>query len=156
MIERSGKIIDIHDPTCQACHHQPTEALNKTVIYSSLDGEKIFRNVNPIYNRKECFSCHPPGEKITGSPRHRFHPEEYRKTAPAELKENIFLLFFAIGISTLVIGIALNQLVIKKIHSFVEAASSFGRGDFKRTIQIKSDDEIKTVGRLLQPDGQNA
>jgi hypothetical protein len=27
-----GKIIDINDFTCQACHRQTTEALNKTVI----------------------------------------------------------------------------------------------------------------------------
>ncbi|MDP2907679.1 MAG: hypothetical protein Q8O03_07095, partial [Nanoarchaeota archaeon] len=55
-----GKIIDIHDPTCQVCHRRMTEALNKTVIYSSPGGEKIFRNVNAIYNRRECFSCHDP------------------------------------------------------------------------------------------------
>src|SRR4030067_1883762 len=59
-----GKIIDIRDPTCQVCHHGAAKALNKTVIYSSLQGEKIFRNVNPIYNRRECFSCHTPEETI--------------------------------------------------------------------------------------------
>jgi hypothetical protein len=63
-----GKTIDIRDPTCQICHHRTTEALNKKVIYSSFRGEKIFRNVNPIYNRKECFSCHNPEQKITGVP----------------------------------------------------------------------------------------
>jgi hypothetical protein len=46
-----GKNIDIRDPTCQACHSKTTEARNKTVIYSSPNGETIFRNVNPIYNR---------------------------------------------------------------------------------------------------------
>jgi hypothetical protein len=53
-----GRIIELRDPTCQVCHYGTTKALNKTVICSSLQGEKIFRNVNPIYNRKECFSCH--------------------------------------------------------------------------------------------------
>jgi two-component system sensor histidine kinase UhpB len=140
-----GKIIDIHDPTCQACHRLPVENLKKTVIYSSLDGEKVVRTVNPIYNRKECFSCHPPGEKITGVLVTDFSLKNIEKQLRSELKENLFLLFFAIGISTLVIGIALNQLVIKKIHSFVEATSSFGRGDFKKAIQIRGDDEIKRL-----------
>ena len=140
-----GKIIDIHDPTCQACHHRTTEALNKTVIYSSADGEKIFRNVNPIYNRKECFSCHPPGEKITGVLVTDFTLKNIETQLQTELKENILLLFFIIGLSTLAIGIALDQWVIKKIQYFVEAASSFGQGDFKRTIRIKSDDEIKRL-----------
>jgi len=35
--------------------------------------------------------------------------------------------------------------VIKKIQYFVEAASSFGRGDFDKTIDIQSDDEIKRL-----------
>jgi signal transduction histidine kinase len=140
-----GRIINIGDPTCQVCHHGTTKALNKTVIYSSLQGEKIFRNVNPIYNRKECFSCHKPEEKITGVLVTDFTLNHIEKQLQAELKENILLLFFAIGISTLVIGIALNQLVIKKLQHFVEAASLFGRGDFKGTISFKSDDEIKRL-----------
>jgi signal transduction histidine kinase len=140
-----GKTIDIRDPTCQVCHHGTAKALNKTVIYSSLHGEKIFRNVSPIYNRKECFSCHHPEEKITGVLVTDFTLNHIEKQLQAEFKENILLLFFAIGISTLVIGIALNQLVIKKLQHFMEAATLFGRGDFKRTIRFKSDDEIKRL-----------
>ncbi len=140
-----GDVIDIRDPTCQACHHRTTEALNKTVIYSSATGEKIFRNVNPIYNREECFSCHPPGEKITGVLVTDFTLQNVETQLQTELKENVLLLFFIIGLSTLAIGIALDQWVIKKIQYFVEAASSFGQGDFERTIRIKSDDEIKRL-----------
>ncbi len=140
-----GKTIDMRDSTCQVCHRGATRALNKTVIYSSAQGEKIFRNVNPIYNRTECFSCHRPEEKITGVLVTDFTLNNIEKQLKAEFKENIFLLFFAIGISTLVIGIALNQLVIKKLQHFVEAASFFGRGDFKRTISFRSDDEIKKL-----------
>jgi two-component system, NarL family, sensor histidine kinase UhpB len=140
-----GRIIDIRDPTCQVCHDGTTKALNKTVIYSSLQGERIFRNVNPIYNRKECFSCHKPEEKIAGVLVTDFTLSHIERQLQAEFKENILLLFFAIGISTLVIAIALNQLVIKKLQHFVEAASLFGRGEFKRTISFKSDDEIKKL-----------
>jgi two-component system sensor histidine kinase UhpB len=140
-----GRIIDIRDPTCQVCHHGTIKALNKTVIYSSLEGEKIFRNVNPIYNRTECFSCHKSEEKIAGVLVTDFTLSHIEGQLRAEFKENILLLFFAIGISTLVIGIALNQLVIKKLQRFVEAASLFGRGEFKKTISFKSDDEIKKL-----------
>jgi len=141
----AGRIIDIQDPTCQVCHHGATKALNKTVIYSSLGGEKIFRNVNPIYNRKECFSCHNPGQKITGVLVTDFTLNNIESQLRAELKENIFLLLFAVGVSTLVIGIALNQLVIKKLQHFVETVSLIGQGDFGRTVIFKSDDEIKRL-----------
>lgn len=141
----TGKIIDIRDPTCQICHRGTTKTLNKTVIYSSFQGEKILRNVNPIYNQEACFSCHKPEEKIAGVLVTDFTLNHIERQLQAELKENILLLFFAIGISTLVIGITLNQLVIKKLRHFVEAASLFGRGDFKKTISFKSDDEIKRL-----------
>ena len=140
-----GKIIDIDDPTCQVCHHGTTKALNKTVIYSSIEGEKIFRNVNPIPIRKECLSCHKSEEKIAGVLVTDFTLSPIERQLRAEFKENILLLFFAIGISTLVIGIALNQLVIKKLRHLVEAASRFGRGEFKERIRFKGDDEINKL-----------
>ncbi|MDP2971591.1 MAG: sensor histidine kinase, partial [Deltaproteobacteria bacterium] len=107
--------------------------------------EKIFRNVNPIYNREECFTCHNSNEKITGVLVTDFTLNNIERQLRAEVNENLLLLLFAIGISTLAIGITLNQLVVKKIQHFVEVASLFGRGDFKRTISFKSDDEIKTL-----------
>ena len=140
-----GKIMDLHDPTCQVCHHRTTEALNKTVIYSTSGGETIFRNVNPIYNHKECFPCHNPAEKITGVLVTDFTLKNIESQLQAELGENILLLFLSIGVSTLAIGIALNQMVVKKLQRFVELASFFGRGDFRRTITFKSDDEIKRL-----------
>ncbi len=140
-----GKVMDLHDPTCQVCHHQAAEALNKTVIYSFPGGEHIFRNVNPIYNRKECFPCHNPADKINGVLVTDFTLKNIERQLRAEFKENIFLLLLSIGISTIAIGIALNQLVVKKLQRFVEAASFFGKGDFRRTISFKSDDEIKKL-----------
>ncbi|MDO9124551.1 MAG: histidine kinase, partial [Deltaproteobacteria bacterium] len=140
-----GRIIDIHDPTCQVCHGRTTEALNKTVIYSSFGGEKIFRNVNPIYNREECFTCHNSNEKITGVLVTDFTLNNIERQLRAEVKGNLLFLLFTILVSTLVIGITLNQLVIKKLKHFSEAASLFGRGEFKKSISFKSDDEIKRL-----------
>jgi two-component system, NarL family, sensor histidine kinase UhpB len=141
-----GKVIDIQDPTCQVCHSQTVEARNKTVIYSSRGGEKIFRNVTPIHNRQECFSCHPPGDKIAGVLVTDFTLKNIETLLKAELKENLFFLFLTILVSTIAIGVALNQLVIKRIEYLVEAASFFGRGDFGRTIRFKGDDEITRLG----------
>ncbi len=140
-----GKTIDINEQTCQICHLRTTEALNKTVIYSSFGGEKVFRNVNPIYNRQECFSCHNPEHKITGVLVTDFTLSNIEKQLRAELGENLFFLLFAIGMTTLVIGIALNQMVIKKIQHFVEAVSLFGQGHFEKRIIFKGDDEIKRL-----------
>jgi signal transduction histidine kinase len=140
-----GKRIDLRDPTCQVCHRHFTEALNKTVIYSAPGGEKIFRNVNPIYNRAECFVCHSPQQKITGVLVTDFTLNNVEKQLRAELGSNLLFLLLAVGASTLVIGITLNQMVIKKLERFVEAASLLGSGNFKGIIHFESDDEIKRL-----------
>ncbi len=143
--EEIGKTIPMDDPTCKICHHQTTEALNKTVIYSSPKGEKVFRNVNPIYNQRECFPCHKPEDKITGVLVTDFTLSHIDRQLRSELGENIFLLFFAVGISSLALSIAMNHLVIKRLRSFVEAVSLFGQGHFNRKITFKGDDEIKRL-----------
>lgn len=140
-----GRKIDLQDATCQICHYQKTMALNKTVIYTSPDGEKLFRNVNPIYNRKECFPCHHPSEKITGVLVTDFTLKNIEKQLQAEVKENLLFLLLTLVTSALVIGITLNRLVINKLHHFVEATSFYGRGDFERSIDFKGDDEIKRL-----------
>jgi len=104
--------------------------------------------VNPLFplsNRKECFSCHKPEENITGVLVTDFTLNNIEKQLRAEWKENILLLFFTIGTTTFVIGIALNQLVIKKLQHFVETVSLISHGDFRRTVTFKSDDEIKRL-----------
>ncbi len=140
-----GKTITMDDPTCKICHHHTTEALNKTVIYTSPEGEKVFRNVNPIYNQEVCFPCHKPEDKITGVLVTDFTLSHIDRQLRAELGENIFLLFFAVGISSLALSIAMNHLVIRKLRHFVEVVTLFGQGHFNRRITFKGDDEIKRL-----------
>jgi len=139
-----GRIIDIHDPNLPVLatvKHEGTSIRHDLFLS---EGEKIFRNVNPIYNQKECFSCHKPEEKITGVLVTDFTLNNVEKQLQAELRETSFSCSLP-SVSRPWPSHRLNQLVIKKLQHFVEAASLFTRGDFKRTISFKSDDEIKRL-----------
>jgi len=143
--EDIGSRLDIRHPTCQICHREKTEILNKTVIFTSDKGERIFRNVNPILNRKECHGCHDPHEKKNGVLVTDFSLAPIEDHLGREFKENIFFLVLFILISIVVFSFTMNRLVVSKVEQFVEAAKRFGQGDLTQRIIFKADDELKRL-----------
>ncbi|MFQ6077625.1 MAG: ATP-binding protein [Thermodesulfobacteriota bacterium] len=145
---RSGDIgvkLDVEHPTCQVCHRRKTEILNKTVIFTSDEGGRIFRNVNPILNRKACHGCHDPNEKIIGVLVTDFSLTPIEDQLAREFKGNIFFLVLFILIAIFVVSFTMNRLVISKVEKFVEAAKRFGQGDLTQRIVFKADDELKRL-----------
>jgi len=133
-----GKIINIHDPRVRSVIIEP---LRLWIRQSSIPlwRGKGFQKREPHLQSKRMF--------LLPQRRKRRSPESLSPTLAsnnierqlrAELKENIFLLLFAVGVSTLVIGITLNQLVLKKLEHFVETVSLIGRGDFGRSVSSRA------------------
>jgi signal transduction histidine kinase len=140
-----GSKLDMGHPTCQICHRGKTEILNKTVTFISNEGERIFRNVNPVLNRRECHGCHDPNETIIGVLVTDFSLAPIEDQLEGEFKQNIFLLVLFILISILVVSFTMNRLVVSRVEQFVEAAKRFGQGDLTRKIIFKGDDELKRL-----------
>ncbi len=145
MGEDIGSKLDIGHPTCQICHWQKTQILNKTVIFTSDEGEKIFRNVNPILNREECHGCHNPKEKKNGVLVTDFSLAPMEEQLAREFRENIYFLVLFILISILVVSFTMSRLVVSKLEKFVEAARRLSQGDLKQRIIFKGDDELKRL-----------
>ncbi len=143
--ENIGMKPDIEHPTCQICHGGKTEILNKTVIFTSDEGERIFRNVNLILNKEECHACHNPNEKINGVLVTDFSLAPIGDQLGREFKENIFFLVLFILISILVVSFTMNRLVVSKVEKFVEAARRLSQGDLTQRIIFKADDELKRL-----------
>jgi signal transduction histidine kinase len=143
--EYVGSKLDIGHPTCQICHREKTEVLNKTITFTSDEGERIFRNVNPVLNGRECHGCHNPDEKINGVLVTDFSLVPIEDQLDKEFKENIFFLMLFILISILVVSLTMNRLVVSKVEKFVEAAGRMSQGDLTQRITFKADDELKRL-----------
>jgi signal transduction histidine kinase len=143
--ENIGMKLDMEHPTCQICHRGKTEILNKTVIFTSDEGERIFRNVNLILNKEECHACHNPNEKINGVLVTDFSLAPIEDQLGREFKENIFFLVLFTLISILVVSFTMNRLVVSKVEKFVEAARRLSQGDLTQRIIFKADDELKRL-----------
>jgi two-component system sensor histidine kinase UhpB len=143
--EDIGRKLDMGDPTCQICHRETTEILNKTIILASDEGGKIFRNVNPVLNREACHGCHNPSERVIGVLVTDFSLASIEDQLEGELRKNILFLGLFILISISVISFTVNHLVISKVEQFVEAARRFGQGDLTRKITFRADDELQRL-----------
>jgi signal transduction histidine kinase len=148
-----GSKLDMGHPTCQICHRGKTGILNKTVIFTSDEGERIFRNVNPVLNSEECHGCHSPNEEMIGVLVTDFSLAPIEEQLDKEFENNIIFLALFILISILVVSLTMNRLVTRKVGKFVEAARRFGQGDLAQRIIFKADDEFK---RLAQSFNQMA
>lgn len=62
-----GIHLDQTEKSCAICHGGTSiRQGNLTVMFSSEDGSRILRNVNPIHNEQRCHGCHAPEAKMLG------------------------------------------------------------------------------------------
>jgi signal transduction histidine kinase len=64
-----GTFVERNAEGCNSCHLENQELLiqdEPARIYNSKDNERLIGVMQPIYNEKQCFECHPQSEKILG------------------------------------------------------------------------------------------
>ncbi len=60
----NGRVFDRADQGCRSCHSAVGARPNSMFIEQS--GIQVLRNVVPVQNRKECFSCHSSSNRLNG------------------------------------------------------------------------------------------
>jgi len=61
-----GAVLDLDDVTCQSCRERRSVDRSLTCIFATDQGERVFRNLNPVDNRDECQGCHEASEETLG------------------------------------------------------------------------------------------
>lgn len=145
--ENVGAQLYNSDPTCQPCHRLTREERPSSIVVELPDGERIFRSMNPIENRPECYTCHDPSQRISGLLLIDFSIEPFAESIKLDLRENIYWGIVSIITILVVINLTLNRLVLQRLEDFTHAISNFGHGSFKFKFQNNEADEI---GQLTQ------
>ncbi|MBI3014417.1 MAG: PAS domain S-box protein [Candidatus Tectomicrobia bacterium] len=141
-MRRVGEILNLNDYTCQICHQFSPEVRNKTVIYKEENGQRIFRNVNPIFNEPECYGCHSPLTKVNGVLITDFSMADIEKQIATKFKEVLLSMGLMIITSVIVLSFLLNRLVINRLEKLVGLTKFFGKGDFDKKVTGEGEDEI--------------
>ena len=64
-----GTYVERNAEGCNSCHLENQELLiqgEPARIYKTENNERLIGVMQPFYNEKQCFECHPPSEKILG------------------------------------------------------------------------------------------
>ena len=140
--KRVGTILDLGDTTCQACHERKAVDRSLTCIFATGQGERIFRNLNPIDNREECQGCHEIGEKTLGVLITDFSMTTIDRHLATDRRNSLLWSIGTVAVVILVVGLAMDRLVVARLGRFQGAIKSLSKGDLDQRVAIKSNDEI--------------
>jgi len=148
--------VDMHAEACYVCHDQakPLESVpttNRTRIYNSLKGYRVFALIAPIRNESACSDAdchaHPADKTVLGVLDVRMSLEQFDKgIAQAQLR----MIVYAVGTIAVVALISLfflSTTVIKPVRTLMKGVKQISSGNLNHQILIRSKDEL---GKLAQ------
>ncbi len=137
-----GSRLDNHDPNCQPCHHLPANARPASVVITDSSGQRVFRSMQPIANGPECARCHGSDERLLGLLLTDISMAPVEASLSSNLTENLLWGLGTILITAVVVNIALNRFVLKRLERLAAAMTGFGVGSPPMSIPESQPDEI--------------
>jgi signal transduction histidine kinase len=146
---RVGTLLSLDDPTCQACHQHETINRNLSMVFTSMEGERVFRNLNPIDNRQDCQGCHDPQDKLSGVLITDFSMADIDRHLATDRRNSLLWSVGTIVVTILIFGLMINRLVITRLERFAEAIRSLGKGDLNHQVALEGNDEMDELANSL-------
>ncbi|MFH0813900.1 MAG: ATP-binding protein [Pseudomonadota bacterium] len=149
--KESGAVLSKQSHACKMCHmgNKPivnvsNKNLSKVVVPDH--GERFLTVVNPIYNRKACYTApchvHPKSVNILGVIKTDFSLKEVNQTILQRRLEIIVTVVVAIMVISIVIGLFIRSYVSRPIDTLIKGMTRAGGGDLEARIRIENQDEI--------------
>ena len=138
--------LEIHSPTCQACHRYPADQRGSSRVIETRGG-KVLRTVIPIRNRAECFGCHDPGHKINGILILDYRTDQLSEAMSRDLR---WLVAGTAGITLLLvgaIGLIIRVAVLRRLQRFETTARQIAGGDLAKRVPSGGSDTISWLAR---------
>ena len=137
-----GTRLGFGDPGCVACHRSGLGQHPNSVIFTTPQGERVFRNCNPIKNQPECQRCHGAQDQYNGVLITDLSMQPVDESLDADLHTNILWSGGTILATILVVNALMSRMVVTKLERLVEAIKQFARGDLSQRVRVQSNDEI--------------
>lgn len=147
--EQKGRVLSRSDPTCNICHMHGPSIRGRTVEFKTENGERVFRNVNPILNSESCYECHSPEDKMNGVLIVDYSMagiESSLKGSAGKMWLSAIILSFAI---TGTILFLMRRLVLLRLGRLVHVVDSYEAGRLDESVEIGGSDEISLLSRHL-------
>lgn len=136
----------LSSPTCQACHRNPPDRRESSVVIESRGGA-VLRTVLPIHNRQECHRCHEVAQRINGVLILDYDAGEVRAGMTRDLRWLVAgtgaLTFFIVGAIFIVIRVS----ILRRLQRLESTARLVSQGDLGRRAPVEGSDTLAWLGR---------
>jgi signal transduction histidine kinase len=141
-----GLMLDNREAECQDCHRLPANERPASVVATTSDGEPVFRSMRPIENSQACSRCHEPEQRILGLLLTDISIDPLQAPLSAHLRESIIWGIGGILVAIVVVNLALDRLVLRRLEGLTANIARFGQEQRLPPVIANEDDEI---GQLL-------
>jgi signal transduction histidine kinase len=141
-----GLQYNLNDEGCIECHSPQRSVHPYSEVFTNAQGERIFRNCNPIKNRPECQRCHDAGDPFNGVLITDLSMKPIDALLTQDLQTNILWSAGAMLATILALNTLMSRLVVTRVERLVEAIKHFARGDLAQRVLVKDNDEIGELG----------
>jgi nitrate/nitrite-specific signal transduction histidine kinase len=141
--------IDMSDVTCQACHQYSAASRNESVILVGSQGDRVFRNVNGIENRSECWACHDSDESLSGVLITDMSMEQIDRQLAALRNSSLIWASGSIILVMVAIDIMLGRMVIRRLTKFLHAITQISSGNLSERVSVGDSDELGQLASVF-------
>ena len=145
----NGTSLDNHDANCQPCHHLPPAQRPSSVVITLADGQRVFRSMNPIPNQLACHGCHDPATRLNGVLLTDISMAPLEGPLRREMRLDFLWWVAAIVVSIIMVNIALDRLVLRRVETLSSAIHKLGLGQPSSLITENQGDEIGQVSQAF-------
>ena len=107
-----GIRLDNSQDECLPCHILPPNDRPRSIVVKKSDGQEVFRSMQPIRNKPECFACHDQKEQYIGVLLTDISISPFNQALNIDLKRNLILWSLVIAFTVMVVYLSLNKFVL--------------------------------------------
>ena len=139
---RTGAVIPLTDPTCQACHREGPTKRNEGIVLDNQRGARVFRDVNLLEGWELCRDCGQWGDVTAAVLITDFSMATIDGQLASLARASLGWAASSIGIMLLIVYGVQRQMVIARLAQFLRAMRKVSAGDFEQRINVTQNDEI--------------
>ena len=150
-----GSILNNSQADCKPCHALPVDERPDSIVVTDVDGQRVFRSMQPIENDEACTECHDPDQRLIGLLLTDVPITSLETPLGAFLRENTLWWVGTILVTVLVVNLVLSRFLLNRLEKLAAAISGFSGGKYQPLNQESQSDEIGQLSKAFNTMAKN-
>ena len=137
-----GTKYTMSSPGCIECHAPNNTQHPSSIIYTTPQGERLFRNCTPIENKPVCHACHNGSQQYNGVLITDISMQSIDRSLADGLRTTLLWSGAVILATIIALNTLMSRLVITRLERLAEVLRLFSHGDLSQRVRWNGRDEI--------------